>query len=171
MASLVHFSGCPIWLLRPITHGKKDETEAQNMMREPFTLRLRVDDTSFYEEEFDSIPYVDDNTVYLFEGERFGVSFTADLGSPAQVRYEPELDKADLVFEFKQNEATEGKFMMLLTIENRTRQTVAMDALMTVPGETKVFPTSVVPVGPGLKNFESWPHPIVQLALRNLRVQ
>ena len=60
--------------------------------------------------------------------------------------------------------------MMLLVIRNRLKRSVSLDALMTVPGDNGVHETSVLPVGPGRSNTESWPHPIVQLMLRNFRL-
>lgn len=54
---------------------------------------------------------------------------------------------------------------MRLVITNHTSQTIYMDALMTVPGRKDVLLNSILPVQSGLKGYESWPHPIVQLVL------
>jgi hypothetical protein len=59
---------------------------------------------------------------------------------------------------------------MALTIKNNLKVWVQMDALMTVPGKKGIYKTSILPVPPGLLDYESWPHPIVQLVLRNFRV-
>jgi hypothetical protein len=61
--------------------------------------------------------------------------------------------------------------MMLLVIENYTKHKLFIDALMTVPKRERPQKTTILPVGPGLGGYESWPHPIVQLVLCNIRLQ
>jgi hypothetical protein len=55
--------------------------------------------------------------------------------------------------------------------KNNTKQKLFFDALMTVPDRQKPLKTSLLPVRPGLGSYESWPHPIVQLMLRNIRLK
>lgn len=114
------------------------------------------------------MPYVADNGVYLFSGESFGVNCIMDGGLISKVLYQPDLSKADIAFEFKQQRSQNGR-MMLLTIRNNLKRRVQLDALMTVPGDKDVHQTDVLPVEAGHSNTESWPHPIVQLLLRNFR--
>jgi hypothetical protein len=59
---------------------------------------------------------------------------------------------------------------MSLIIDNNLKVWLQMDALMTLPGKKGIYKTSILPVGAGLSDCESWPHPIVQLVLRNFRV-
>jgi hypothetical protein len=40
---------------------------------------------------------------------------------------------------------------------------------MTIPGKEEILKTNVLPIEPNLSDFESWPHPIVQLVLRDFR--
>jgi hypothetical protein len=75
---------------------------------------------------------------------------------------EPNLKKANLVLSFKQE-----KGMMLFTIENRTEHWLTYEAGIKVPKRDGFYKTSVVPLGPRLSNFESWPNPIDQIALSN----
>ena len=42
---------------------------------------------------------------------------------------------------------------------------------MLLPGENRMHPTSVLPIEPGLTNFESWPHPVAQLILYDVQYQ
>lgn len=144
---------------------------AGEAFRKPFDLHLRVDKEHYYEQHFDRMPYVADETAFLFNGDKFGIRLTGKTDANISVDYEPELSKADLVFNFGQRPANEGALMMLLIIENRTDKTIHMEGLMTVPGEKSIFKTSILPVGTKKTNFESWPHPIVQLALRNFKIQ
>jgi hypothetical protein len=132
-------------------------------------LRLRVDNERRYEESFSHVPYVAENEVYLFAGESFGINVTMVGNRLARVRYQPDPIKADVEFKFSQEKSQTG-FMMLLVTQNRLKRSISLDAVMTVPGDKGVHETSVLPVGPGHSNTESWPHPIVQLMLKNFRL-
>jgi hypothetical protein len=59
--------------------------------------------------------------------------------------------------------------MMMLVTRNGLKHRLLFDALMTVPDKKGIFKTSIIPIEPGLSNYESWPHLIVQLVLRNFR--
>jgi hypothetical protein len=59
--------------------------------------------------------------------------------------------------------------MMVLVTRNKLKQKLFFDALMTVPEKKEIYKTTVLPVRPSLSTVESWPHPIVQLVLRNFR--
>jgi hypothetical protein len=140
----------------------------EDVFRNPFDLHLEVDGQSYYEQHFDRVPYVHDGTVYLFKGDKFGISINK-ANSAAGIAYEPDPSKADIDFEFVQLRDKSGGYMMVLTIKNHTKHTVTMDALMTVPGNEGIIKTNVLAVPPGLTNIESWPHPIVQLALLSVK--
>ncbi len=170
-------SACAIFLLAvSIATAFSDEEVVQKaaedvVFREPFTLKLHVDKEHFYEEEFGKIPFVHDNSVYLFKGDEFGLSFDIKTNSIRGVKYESDLKKADVTLKFSQEVQADGSAMMLLKIHNNTKHIVEIDALMTVPDKKSIAKTSILPVQPGLSGFESWPHAIVQLVLRNIRIK
>lgn len=143
---------------------------AGEVFRKPFELKLRIDKDRFYTETFPKLPYVDKTHVYLVNGDNFGVNLRSAKGVQEPV-YQPDPAKADVAFAFSQKVGDDGTAMMLLVIKNNTKSRLFMDALMTVPGKNGVATTSILPVGAGLSDFESWPHPIVQLVLRNLRLE
>jgi hypothetical protein len=149
--------------------GTNPDGKEKPVFRAPFLLKLRVDGKHYYEERFKPIPYVADGAVYLFSGETFGVNLRRAGDHVAGVVYQPDVSKADVVFEFKQQQGPNGPVMVLI-LRNALKEKVLLDALMTVPGDKDVHPTDVLPVGPGHSNTESWPHPIVQLMLRNFRL-
>jgi hypothetical protein len=148
--------------------GPADLNPQSTVFRDPFTLKLQVDKDHFYEEHFDKIPYVSGNDVYLFVGENFGVKVTIINDEVSQLTYERVAAKADIAFRFTQ-EQTNGRPMMMLVTQNSLKRRLFFDALMTVPNKKGIYKTSILPVEKGLSNFESWPHPIVQLVLRNFR--
>ena len=136
------------------------------VFRSPFTLTLHVDDEHYYEEEFGAVPYAHDGFVYLFKGDHFGIRFD----EKDQPIYAPNAQAADLEFEFSQG--IEGHpEAMLLVITNHSNRKASMAALMTVPERKDVQETSILDILPGLKDYESWPHPIVQLVLRDLHLE
>jgi hypothetical protein len=139
------------------------------VFREPFTLELRIDKQHSYEEHFDKIPYVAENDVYLFAGDNFGVNLTATKHEVLDVTYQPDKKKADVELKFTQEKGQGGTAMMLLVVQNKLGRGLVFDALMTVPEKKGIYKTSVLPVGARLSSFESWPHPIVQLVLKNFR--
>jgi hypothetical protein len=138
--------------------------------REPFTLRLRFDKDRYYEQKIENrIPYVARNNVYLFSGESFGLKLTIQSGEISTVTYLKEEARADIGVKFAQEVQDDGKAMMMLTLKNNIKQVLYMDALMIVPEKKGASKTSILPLRPGLGSYEVWPHPIVQLVLRNLR--
>lgn len=153
---------------RQQTQVPTDGSPPATVFRDPFTLKLKVDKDQFYEEKFDKIPYVAENDVYLFVGENFGVKVTILNDEISQVTYERDPAKADIAFNFTQ-ELINKKLVMMLVIQNRLKRQLFIDALMTLPNKKGLFKTSIVPIEKGLSDYEMWPHPIVQLVLRNFR--
>lgn len=144
-------------------------SESSPVFRDPFTLKLRVDKDHYYEQRFDKVPYVVQNDVYLFAGENFGITLDIKENQVSGIVYQPDLTKADVWFSFSQSkDLQDGKGMMLI-IQNKSKHKLLLDALMTVPGRKDIQKTSIVPIEAGLSDYEAWPHPIVQLVLRNPR--
>lgn len=150
------------------TVAAKDESDA--VFREPFTLKLPIDKERYYEQKLDRIPYVHDNNVYLFVGENFGVNLLIENGKVAKVSYQKDITKADIEFKFYQELEEGGHRFTLLVIKNNIKDKIYFDGLMTVPDRKDIIKTSILPIEPGLSNYESWPHPIIQLVLKNIRL-
>jgi len=146
----------------------KSATEDERVFRAPFKLQLHVDDERYYEQSFDRIPYVSGNDVYLFAEEAFGLKVTVTENEISRIAYERKPAKADVELRFTQEKSQNG-WMMMLVIRNKLKHRLYLDALMTRPGSDEIFTTNVLPVEPNLSDFESWPHPIVQLVLRDFR--
>jgi hypothetical protein len=140
------------------------------VFREPFTLKLQIGKEHFYEENFGKIPFVYQGDVYLFKGDEFGLSLDIQGNFIRTVNYQPDLMKADVTLKSWQEVRPDSAMMMALKIQNSTRLTLHFDALMTAPNRKGVGTTSILPVQPGLASFESWPHPIIQLVLRNVQI-
>jgi hypothetical protein len=149
----------------------KSEANTTNsiVFREPFTLTLHVDKEHSYEEKIPKIPYVHKGSVYLFKGDSFGIDLDITNDTIRSVVYQADTNKAAVTLRFTQEVETNGEAMMMLVIKNNTDKKLFFDALMTVPERKNALKTSILPVGPGLSNYESWQYPIIQLVLRNIR--
>jgi hypothetical protein len=170
---IVHLIAIPMVLCFAVT-SLSAQTHAHKangpVSREPFTIHLKVDKDHFSDIHYDKQPYVSENEVYLFPGDKFGVNLVVRNDRVAEVRYQPDKTKADVWFGFEQPKELQGGLGMALTIDNKMKLIVSMEALMSVPGKKDVFKTSILPVKPGKSGLESWPHPISQLVLGNLQL-
>jgi hypothetical protein len=151
------------------TQGQDNAVTSEAVVfRAPFLLKLEVDKGHYYEQQFDKVPYVADNNVYLFVKEKFGINVTIANDQIMGVSYQPNPKKSDVWFIFTQENSPSGPMMMLVT-QNKLKHRLSFDALMTNPGQKGIFKTSIIPIDASLSNVESWPDPIVQLVLRNFR--
>ena len=137
------------------------------VFRDPFTLTLDVGRKDNFEQKFDPIPYTHQGVVYLFKGDHFGVK----LDARGAATYEPDLAKADLEVEFSQGTNPGEPSSMMLVITSHLDRMVSMNALMTVPDDEYIQETTIRTVQAGLKSYESWPHPIKQLVLKDFRLE
>src|SRR5450755_2869030 len=76
--------------------------ESSPVFRDPFTLKLRVDN-HYYDQRFDKVPYVVENDVYLFAGENFGITLDTKENQVSGIVYQSDLTKADVWFSFSQS--------------------------------------------------------------------
>lgn len=142
------------------------------VFRDPFTLKLRVDADRSLDVDFQKIPYVHKGSVYLFSGEEFGISLKIEGKRITEISYHKDPKRADVRFKFSQDwDSQKSEGAMNLIIDNHTQRKILFDGLMTTPKNPEARQTSILPVGPGMTNYESWPHPIIQLVLRNIRLE
>jgi hypothetical protein len=145
-----------------------EQKPSEVALRDPFDLKLKLQDGSDYEEHFDRVPYIKDGTVYIFPGEKFGVRVSTTGEELSGLQYMKDSGKADLRLQLAEHKAG-GKVTMMLVIESKLKQTLYMDALMHLPNRKGAYKTSILPVHGGKSGFESWPQPITALELKNLR--
>lgn len=149
---------------------KMETLTEDSVFRAPFTLKLYVDKEHYYEESYGKIPYVHHDDIYLFSGESFGVEVDIKDNKIVNLKYQSDPQKADIALRFSQEIDKDGGQAMFLKIESKLKQKLYLDAKMTIPGKKEIYKTSILPVEPGLFGYETWPHPIVQLVLTNLRL-
>lgn len=143
---------------------------ARPVIREPFTLHLKVDKDHYEDFHYGRQPYVSENEVYLFSGDKFGVNLTVRGDRVVEVRYQPNVAKADLVFSFEQPKELQNGIAMALAIDNKINHDVGMDVMGSVPGKKDTFKDKITPVKAGKSSTEFWPTPIAQLVLGNFKL-
>jgi hypothetical protein len=145
------------------------QSEGGVVFRKPFTLKLHVDKSHYYEQDFNNVPYVKQGELYLFKGDAFGINLHVTNGVLRGISYQADLRKAAVSFRFKEEVDGHEETMMVLMIDNHTRNKLFVDGFMTLPKGGNPQETSILPLGPGVSGYKTWPHAIVQLVLRNLR--
>jgi len=150
---------------------------------------LRTPDNRGFEGKTQPYPYLDDHgTVILFAGETITIGFnkTADgLGAPVLLKVsDPDgpvdigaagTAAASLSFTLKQDD---GKPSMMLTAANGVPTTLKYSLQMFVPtadgvrsGHSSTCPLMAPPAGvASFGGFESWPHPILMVAVSDIRI-
>lgn len=139
-------------------------------VRDPFTLHLKIDKEHFEDFHYEKQPYVSENEVYLFAGDKFGVNLIVKGDRVVEVRYQPDKEKADVWFGFEQPKELKDGIAMALTIDNKMKRGVSMAGLGSLPGRKDPIKTSIRSVEAGKSGLELWPHPIAQLVLGNLQL-
>jgi hypothetical protein len=79
----------------------------------------------------------------------------------------PERPAATITFKFDQVDGDPGS---MLVVTNPLRSKLKYDLGFMPVSSDQIVGTSSCPVRAGLKSFESWPHPIFQLVIANLRL-
>ena len=144
--------------------------KAVPVMRKPFTLHLKIDKDHYEDFPYAKQSYVSENEVYLFSGDKFGVNLIVKEDQVVTVRYEPNVSKADLVFGFEQPRELQNGVAMALTIDNKMRRDVSMEAMGGIPGKKQPFKDKIAPVKAGKSSTEFWPQPIAQLVLGHFQL-
>jgi hypothetical protein len=173
IASLALVVACAMPMLAwPLPQAPAYADGEAQVFRDAFTLKLRGTNGTNYKKPFDKVPYVDGGDVYLFVGDKFGVNVAVSGDEITGLTYVQNPDKADVGLEFTEQNlkgAGRSEVMMMLSINSKLKRPLFIDALMTVPMKNGIYNTDILPIPAGLGDFESWPHPIVQLVLWNSR--
>lgn len=144
--------------------------EDKPVLREAFTLRLKLPDGKNYEENFTRrIPYVYNNAAYMFAGESFGLEARIAHGEIAGISYRKHGAGADVELQFRQFVTKSGLPIMMLMIKNNLDKKLYMTAEISTPGDPNRYQTDIRPIAPGQADYETWARPIIELKLFQLR--
>ena len=137
--------------------------------RDPFTVKFQFDKKHKVEQKFDKTPYVSEKTIYVFPGEEFGITVRREGDEVSEISYQQDLKKADVTFKFEVRNLGKQS-MMMQTVQSNLDKTLLMDGWMLLPGYKEPVKTTLEPLFPHLFGVESWPQPILELELKNLRL-
>lgn len=130
-------------------------------------MRLHQEDGSSFEQAVPRLPIVLPNGwITVFAGEEVHVELTVDKGNLA-VRAVPKVvrPKSTLTFKLMQTEGT----AMRLAVSHNLPQNLKYSLGMMLPAGGGLQATPSCAVAPGAVTYETWPHPVFQLVINNLR--
>lgn len=110
------------------------------------------------------LPAEKPNTVLVHPGDVLYAKFEESGASLKLLSISKEKDdQAQLVLTMKPFDKAAG--FLMLQVESKFGKDMAYKAEMRLLSKNRRKETSVIPVRAGLSSFESWPHPIEELAL------
>ena len=131
----IAFGLLSIFMLASVASSQEQPAPGQPpLVRKSITVELqREGKKEPYIEHFENVPFVENNSVYLFPGDNFGVDLTV-ADRKVVVAYDPRPKKADLEFSLVQQTASNTKRpFMILHVENRLARIVGFSVVMKLP--------------------------------------
>lgn len=133
------------------------------------TVRLRLEDGSTFEKEVPRLPIVLPNGwITVYPGEEIHVELTVAREAIRSARAVAKVTRpgATLTFKLGQQPGSAGT---VLSVSHSLPQNIKYSLGMMLPTGGPVYATPSCPVAPGLTTVETWPHPVFQLVIKDLR--
>ena len=142
--------------------------------RSSYKLEIAANETQQYATDVPESPYfVKEKILQIYCGEKIFVEceIQGDSISKMKVVEKNINPKKTIVIDFSQNSENRKEISTDLNVKNPFSKTLRYDAFMLTPSSKQWKSTSIIPIRPTLQNFETWPHPIISLALQNWRLE
>ena len=142
--------------------------------RKPFTLKLSVDTTTFYEQEvLRSKYFVKDNILQIYPSESVLIEVEINENEIKSMKIVGKNKNPSKTIEINFIQKTNGRKheFMMLEVKNPFKKILNYDAMMYIVGKDKWLKTSIIPVQPKLGSFEIWYDVIITLVLSNWRLE
>ena len=152
-----------------LAQAADDDICAKVACRERTTVRVRLDPKHYTEVSFKRMPWTDGDAIYLVTGESFSIQFKATRDAIGAAEYRPGSTPGPDSLELGLSQQENG--FTTLSIKNGFGRRIAYKCVMLLPGDNRMQSTRVLPIEPGLTNFESWQHPVAQLILYDVHYQ
>jgi hypothetical protein len=142
--------------------------------REPFVLKLAVDNEQFYQIDIPKSKYfVKENIIQIYPTEKLNIEVeikndTIYLMKVVEKIVEP---KRTIQIEFLQNVKDKKPEGMMLKVTNPFDRKLNYNAMMYIVGHNKWLSTSIIPILPNLVNYETWNDVIITLVLEKWRFE
>jgi len=142
--------------------------------REPFVLKLAVDNEQFYQMDVPKSKYfVKENIIQIYPTEKLNieVEIKSDTIFSMKVVQKIVEPKRTIQIEFFQNITEKKPEGMMLKVTNPFNRKLNYNAMMYIVGNNKWISTSIIPIQPNLMNFEMWNDVIITLVLEKWRFE
>ena len=158
-------------VISSITYAQNDLPE-----REPFTLKLAVDQEQFYEVAIDKTPYfILDNVLQIYPGEKLLVEAEVKSDSIISMKVVKEMKfpEKTIIIDFKQiiKEGGREHEQMFLEVKNPFEKYLNYSAMMYIVGHDEWIDTSIIPIFPKILGLEMWSDVIITITLHSWRIQ
>jgi hypothetical protein len=137
--------------------------------RAAFKLTVSVDEENYYSEDIGVSAYVlPDNTVQMYPSETVFIEVEQTNGVIKSIKAVKSIKDSTKTISLNFKQTTKGKIhdSMMLTVHNPFPYELEYQAGIFLMKQKKWVKTSILPIGAGLTNFETWPDVITSIALR-----
>jgi hypothetical protein len=142
--------------------------------RQPFVLKLAVDNDQFYKMNVEKSNYfVKENILQIYPSEKLNIEVQINNNSISSMKVVKKITnpKTTIQIEFKQNIKDKKSEGMMLIVKNPFNKKLIYDANMYIVGHNKWIPTSIMPILPNIIGYETWSDVIITLALDKWRFE
>ena len=153
----------------PVTanHPTLEEACADVTCRPPADVRLKSDNGEIIEVSVATRPYVIHGLISIIAGETIHIEAVPQGSTLTDLRYVPAVENPDRTMTLKLEQVAEVG--MILTVTNPFSKPLKYRAGIHRLGYDKFHQTSICPVPQGLKSYEHWPEPLIQILLVDVR--
>ena len=142
--------------------------------REPFILKLAVDNDQFYQMNVEKSKYfVKENIIQIYPTEKLNVEVEIKNDTIFSMKVVEKIiePKRTIQIEFLQNVKDKKPEGMMLKVTNPFGRKLNYNAMMYIVGHDKWISTSIIPIQPNLVNYETWNDVIITLVLEKWRFE
>jgi inner membrane protein involved in colicin E2 resistance len=157
-------------LITALSHAQSNDRP----QREPFQLQLPIDGEQYYGMPVDKTPYFPkEKVLQVYPGEKLNIEVELRKDTIYAMKVvEKNLHPENTVeLEFVQVAKDKKHEQMMLTVKNPFKKSLIYEAAMYTVNREDWVNTSIIPIRPGLTNFETWPDVIVTLVLHDWRLK
>lgn len=142
--------------------------------REPFILKLAVDNDQFYQMNVEKSKYfVKENIIQIYPTEKLNVEVEIKNDTIFSMKVVDRIiePKRTIQIEFLQHVKDKKPEGMMLKVTNPFGRKLNYNAMMYIVGHDKWISTSIIPIQPNLVNYETWNDVIITLVLEKWRFE
>lgn len=172
--ALLFFAGAPALGQPSEAEQRAKEIEAvcaKAHCRSARTVSLRLENGKTFERDVPRLPIVlPDGLITVFPGEEIHIELRIADGAIKSARAVPKVARRSSTVSFRLGQAP-GHVASELTVTNGLPHNLKFTAVMMLPSTGRqLHPAATCPVQPGLSAHETWPQPVFQLVISNLRI-